>query len=428
MVEFCCKPMSLLAFGVNHETAPVNLRERLSFAPEDVSTALAELVDCDGVEEAAILSTCNRTDIYCGVKNSEIQTPLDWFHRFHTMQPDELNGCLYTHVSQDAVRHMMRVASGLDSMILGEPQIFGQIKDAYRTARDSGTVGRVLGRLFEQTFSVAKQVRTDTAIGSSPVSVAFAAVTMARQILGDLSEYTAMLVGAGETIELVARHLAKNNLGRLIVANRTLENAHQLAAVFDGYAISLPELHQHLHEADIVVTSTAAKEPILTREMVEHASRKRRHRPVFMLDIAVPRDIAADTAELEDVFLYTVDDLRGVIEENLKSRQEAARQADEIIDTHVQHFMGWLGTLDATAAIRAYREGAERTRDEVLRNARRMLDNGRSVDAVLDYLANTITNKLVHVPTSRLRQAGADRQDDLIAAAHALLGLDNTKI
>ncbi len=418
--------MSLLAFGVNHETAPIELRERLSFAPDEVSTALADLLSCQGVEEAAILSTCNRTDVYCGVKESDIQVPLDWFHRFHTLNPHDSNGCLYTHVSQDAVRHMMRVASGLDSMILGEPQIFGQIKDAYRTARDSGTLGRVLGRLFEQTFSVAKQVRTDTAIGSSPVSVAFAAVTMARQILGDLRDYTALLIGAGETIELVARHLAKNNLGRLIVANRTLENAHQLAAIFDGYAISLPELHQHLHEADIIVSSTAAKTPILTREMAEQAIRKRRRRPVFMLDIAVPRDISPDTAELEDVFLYTVDDLKEVIEESLKSRQEAARQADEIIDGHVQHFMGWLGTLDATAAIRAYRTGAERTRDEVLRNAKRMLESGKPADAVLDYLANTITNKLVHVPTTRLRQAGAERQDDLIVAAHALLGLDKT--
>jgi glutamyl-tRNA reductase len=416
--------MNLFAFGINHTTAPVDVRERVGFAPESLPDALRELVQSPGVSEAAILSTCNRTDLYCGLTDGRGDDAIKWFEQYHRVAPGEVRPYIYQHHAEFAVRHVIRVASGLDSLILGEPQILGQVKDAYRTARDSGTVGTVLGKLFQHTFSVAKQVRTDTAIGSSPVSVAFAAVTLARQIFGDLNERTALLIGAGETIELAARHLARNGLTRFIVANRTLDNARRLSAEFGGYAISLAEIPLHLAEADIVVSATGAQEPVLTAEDARRAIKARKRQPMFMADIAVPRDIEAAAGDLEDVYLYTVDDLSDVIDENRRSRQEAARQAEEIIDSQVTNMMGWLGAQDVVPIIRALRAGANSEREAVLEKALAQLRAGKTPEQALAFLANTLTNKLVHAPTTALRKAGEVGDDATVEAACNLFGIE----
>jgi glutamyl-tRNA reductase len=416
--------MPLLAFGINHRTAPVDIRERVAFTPERMQPALTELASVPGVQEVAILSTCNRTEVYCGVDQPDGELVTEWFRRFHRLRREDIQPYLYLYPQQAAVRHILRVASGLDSMVLGEPQILGQVKNAYRDALRAGTLGPVLGRLFQYTFSAAKQVRTDTAIGASPVSVAFAAVSLARQIFGDLGGQTAMLIGAGETIELAARHLYENGIGRMIVANRTLERAHGLASAFNGYAIALPEIPAHLEEADIVISSTASQEPILTRAEVKRVLKLRKHRPIFMVDIAVPRDIEAAVGQLDDVYLYTVDDLQEIIQENLQSRQAAAKQAEEIIDVQVSHFLGWLRSRDAVSTVCAYRSQAEGIRDEVLAKARRMLAQGKDPEDALQLLAHTLTNKLIHGPCVQMRQAAYMGQLDLLDVARDLLNLD----
>lgn len=417
--------MNLLAFGINHTTAPVAVRERVGFQPERLPDALRELVQSTGVAEAAILSTCNRTDLYCGLNEGSGDDAIDWFERYHAMKAGEVRPYIYQHHEESAVRHIIRVASGLDSLVLGEPQILGQVKHAYRTAHESGTVGRTLGRLFQHTFSVAKQVRTDTDIGSNPVSVAFAAVSLARQIFGELNDSTALLIGAGETIELAARHLARNGLKRMIVANRTVENARRLATEFGGFGIGLGEIAQHLHEADIVISSTGAPDPVLSAHDAQAAVQQRRHRPIFMVDIAVPRDIEPEVSELEDVYLYTVDDLEDVIQESHRSRQEAARQAEQIIDTQVTSLMGWLGAQDVVPVIRALRAGAELEREAVLAKARAQLEAGKAPEAVLEFLSRTLTNKLIHSPTSALKRAGEAGDQQVVDSAVKLFGIDS---
>ncbi|MAP12426.1 MAG: glutamyl-tRNA reductase [Gammaproteobacteria bacterium] len=418
--------MDLFAFGINHTTAPVDVRERVGFAPERLPMALQDLVSQGGVSEAAILSTCNRTDLYCGLKDGSGDRAIEWFQDYHRLPATELRPYLYVHRAEHAVRHIIRVASGLDSMILGEPQILGQVKEAYRTAHASGTVGQLLSRLFQHTFSVAKQVRTDTAIGANPVSVAFAATTLARQIFGELNEQTALLVGAGETIELVARHLRKAGLTRLIIANRTVENAQKLASQFGGFAIGLDALEQHLGDADIVVSSTGAQRTVISTDYVRGALAARKRKPMFMCDIAVPRDIDADVSDFEDVYLFTVDDLQDVIQDNLRSRQEAALQAESIIDGQVTELMGWLGTRDAVPLIRGLRTQATLTRDEVLEKAMAQLASGKSPEQAIQFLANTLTNKLLHAPTCAIRAAGAEGREDVLDAAVSLFGISDT--
>jgi glutamyl-tRNA reductase len=415
--------MSLLALGLNHKTAPVDIRERLTFGPDIIVGALRSLLEKPGVEEVVILSTCNRTEIYCGLSGTETEQDeiSQWLGEFHGLELETISPYLYRHQGKEAIQHLLQVACGLDSMVLGEPQILGQVKSAYQTANNAKATGKLLGRLFQHTFSVAKQVRTDTAIGCSPVSVAFAAVSLARQIFSDLSQQTAMLIGAGETIELAARHLHQHGIGRIIVANRTLERAHSLANQFDGYAISLTEISTHLSEADIIISSTASPLPILGKGAVESALQKRRHQPVFMVDIAVPRDIEAEVGNLNDVYLYTVDDLDEVIQENMRSRQEAAQQALEIIEQHTEEFMGWLRSLDAVSIIQDYRGQAETIRDEVLERSLRHLKNGKDPEEILRYLAHTLTNKILHTPSTQIRQAGFQGQQSLLRAADTLL-------
>lgn len=419
--------MTLLAVGINYNTAPVSIRERLAFPAEILGSSLLELWGLKDISEAAILSTCNRTEFYCKSTTANKQTLIDWVAKSRNINPVEFTPYLYCHTDSQLIRHMFRVACGLDSMILGEPQILGQMKTAYQTAYEAGTLGKQLGKLFQHTFSAAKKVRTDTAIGSSPVSVAFAAVQLAQQIFDKLSEQTALLIGAGETIELAARHLSQQGVGRIIVANRTYDKAHTLASQFNGYAIALSELPTHLAEADIVISSTASQLPILGKGRVESAIKKRKHKPIFMVDLAVPRDIEAEVEQLSDVYLYTIDDLQNTIDQNMNSRRQAAEQAEEIIDTQVGYFLAWLRSQGAQSTIRDYRSQAERTRDEALQKALALLKNGIPPEEALTRLAHSLTNKLIHTPSIQIREAGENERHDLVAAAREIFKLKKTQ-
>ncbi|UXI67418.1 glutamyl-tRNA reductase [Tahibacter amnicola] len=412
--------MALLALGLNHLTAPLDLRERVAFDAARAREAVAELVAQAGVEEALILSTCNRTELYCSVAEGAESVPTTWLHHYHSVANGRLDEFLYRYDDAEAVRHMFRVATGLDSMVLGEPQILGQVKDAYQVARDARSLRAPMERMLQHTFAVAKRVRTDTRIGANPVSVAYTAVRLAEQRFADLRDACVLLIGAGETIELAARHLADANVRRLIVANRTLDNAQSLAHRCGGYAIALSDLPQHLAEADIVIASTASREPIVTRSMTEAAIRARRHKPMFMVDIAVPRDIAADVAKVEDVYLYTIDDLKVVIDENLRSREAAAREAEAIIELQVDRYMAWLRALDLGNPVQDLRRRAEADRDDVLARASALLQRGKSPEEALTFLANTLTNKLLHAPSANLRAAAMRGDSELIQAAAKL--------
>ncbi len=415
--------MTLLAVGLNHNTAPIAIRERLAFPSECLIEALRDLANHKDIHEAAILSTCNRTEFYCTTSSSE-QTVIDWVAHNKNFTAHELKPYLYSYTDRHFCRHIFRVACGLDSMILGEPQILGQMKTAYQIACDAGTLGKRLGRLFQHTFTAAKKVRTDTAIGSSPVSVAFAAVQLSQQIFTHLSEQTALLIGAGETIELTARHLNQQGIGRIIIANRTYDKAHLLAMQFSGYAIELNELPNHLAEADIVITSTSSTLPILGKGCVESALKKRKYKPMFMVDLAVPRDIEPEVQQLRDVYLYTVDDLQNTIEQNMNSRREAAQQAEEIIDTQVDHFFTWCRAQNAQTLIRDYRYQAEKIRDEALKKAFVDLKNGANIEEILQKLAHTLTNKIIHTPSTQLRLAAENENVALLSAAKELLKLE----
>ena len=418
--------MPLVALGINHKTAPVEIRERVSFAPERLPQALLELCADKTVNEAAILSTCNRTELYCGLPATGIRDIIDWLGDYHAVAANELQPYIYQHPDRQAVRHMLRVAAGLDSMVLGEPQILGQVKSAYHVANQAGTLGKQLERLFQHTFSVAKQIRTDTRIGESPVSIAFAAVSLAKQIYADFSQHTALLIGAGETIELVARHFHDHNIKQLVIANRTFERARNLAAQFDAYAIGLNEISSHLAEADIVISSTASADYVLHYEHANAALKQRKRRPVFMVDIAVPRDIDPQISQLTDVYLYTVDDLQDIIQENLRSRQAAAEQAEEIIDTQTEHFMAWLQAQDGVTSIRALREQATLIRDELLTRAVNQLQQGKEPEQVLQTLSNTLTNKLLHAPSTGLREAAQRGDADTVAILKRIYQLNHT--
>lgn len=413
--------MTLLALGINHKTAAIEVREQVAFTPSQLEAALAELKCLPQVREAAVLSTCNRTELYCITESEGEKAVLDWLGRFHGLAMGQLAQCAYHYLDEAAARHLMRVASGLDSMVLGEPQILGQLKEAYQQARNHKGLGGELERLFQHTFAVAKQVRTETGIGENPVSVAYAAVSLASRIFDDFSRSRALLVGAGETIELVARHLSEAGIRELIVANRTRERAERLAGEFGGSAITLGEIPQALERADIVITSTASPLPILGKGMVERALKVRRHRPIFMVDIAVPRDIEPQVGELGDVFLYTVDDLHEVIEENRRHRQVAANQAEELIALGVGHWQHERRVRGAGDLIRRYREQGEALREAAESRAVAQLARGEDPEKVVRRLAQQLTNKLLHGPTLRLREASGAERYDIIQAAESLL-------
>jgi glutamyl-tRNA reductase len=417
--------MSLTIVGINHKSAPVELRERVAFADADLGAALQSLKNEAGTAEALILSTCNRTEIYCsGDESTSSTAPIDWLLRWHTLDRRLLAPAVYTHQEGHAVQHAIRVACGLDSLVLGEPQILGQMKQAYTIAHTCGASGKLLNRLFQHAFAAAKRVRSDTGIGHSPVSVAYAAARLAEQIFGSLEARTALIIGAGETSELLARHLHRNGLRRLVIANRRRERALDLASRFRAEAISLAEMPGFLHEADIVVSATASKLPILGKGAVERALRLRRHQPMFLIDLAIPRDMEPEIAELADVYLYTVDDLESVVAENLKSRQQAALAAEEIIDAEVRAFIEWRQSLDAVGTIRDWRAALDRTRVELVERAHRQLVRGDDPHGVIEGLATALTNRISHVPKVRLREAAQAGREDVIRTARSLLGLD----
>nr|WP_067285998.1 glutamyl-tRNA reductase [Marinobacterium profundum] len=418
--------MALLALGINHKTAPLEVREKVAFAPEQLVDALEHARASGRLKEIAILSTCNRTELYCSTDAAGLESLLQWLGDYHHLAPAMLTQCIYAHWDQDAASHMMRVASGLDSLVLGEPQILGQLKSAYALSQGQGLAGAELGRLFQQTFAVAKQVRTDTAIGQNPVSVAYAAVSLAQHIFSDLGSSRALLIGAGETIELVARHLSQAGVRSMIVANRTLGRAQALADSVGGRAIVLADIPQVLAEADIVISSTASQLPILGKGAVEDALKKRKHKPVFMVDIAVPRDIEPQVGDLDDVYLYSVDDLKDVIEENQRSRETAALEAEEIIARGALAFMRQLRELDAVGTLTALRSRAETLRDEALEQAMKLLRNGKPADQVLELLANRLTNKMLHSPTIQLRKASADGREEMLQLVQELYQLSDS--
>lgn len=414
--------MALISLGLDHLTAPLALRERIAFPADATTSALRELGAEPGVREALILSTCNRTELYCNVEEGAEAVPAAWLGRHHDLSDARLDEFLYRHQDADAVRHLFRVATGLESMVLGEPQILGQVKEAYAAARVAQTLGQPLDRLFQNSFAVAKRVRTDTAIGTNPISVAFTAVRLAERLFTDLAEACVLLIGAGDTIELAARHLVSARVRRLIVANRTLANAQALAGRCGGYATTLADLSRHLPEADIVISSTASRAPILDRDTVAAAIAARRRRPMFLVDIAVPRDIDPAVGELEDTYLYTIDDLQQVIDDNLRSRHEAAHAASAMIELSVEHFMGWWRARALQDPLIGLRRRAEAQREEVLAKARRLLARGTSPEEVLAFLAHGLTNKLLHAPSANLRSAAMHGDLELLDAAQRLFG------
>lgn len=416
--------MGLVALGFNHITAPVELRERVAFPPQQLPEALRDLRVDLGLPEVAILSTCNRTEVYCWTPAGDHAQLLEWVGAYHQMDLRRLQRACYMHRDTDAVRHTMRVAAGLDSMVLGEPQILGQIKDAWEIARDAGTLGPELERLSQHTLVTAKRVRTDTDIGRHPVSVAYAAVSLGQQIFADLNESHALLVGAGETIELVAQHLRRAGVKKMTIANRTLSRAREVAAPLGADAVLLSDLPRVLPSADVVITSTAADLPVLGKGMVEQALKARRRRPMFMVDIAVPRDIEPQVAELDDVFLYTVDDLAEIVAENRRSRQEAATEAEDMIGQGLDAYLRDVRAREASETVRSYRAQAERVSEEELARHLKRIERGEDPAEVMSRFARSLTNKLIHTPSRQLREAAASGRDDVVAHGRRLLGIE----
>ncbi|TNC83884.1 MAG: glutamyl-tRNA reductase [Thalassolituus sp.] len=417
--------MTIWALGINHKTAPVAVRERVAFDPASMSDILKDLRQLRSVSEVVVLSTCNRTEIYCTADEQCPELVTRWLEQNHEIAQSDLDASLYALTDDEAVAHTMKVASGLDSLVLGEPQILGQMKSAYAVAQDAGTVGSELGRLFRQTFSIAKRVRTDTAIGQNPVSVAFAAVRMAQHIFADMRHSRALLIGAGETIELVARHLRQAGVEHIILANRTLARGQNLAREVHAEAVLLEDIPVVLPDADIVISSTASPLPILGKGMVEKALKRRRHKPMFMVDIAVPRDIEPEVGSLADVYLYSVDDLRGIIEENVRSREDAAQQANELISAGVEHYMRELKALDAVSTLTDVRNYVESVRDEQLEKAIKQIQNGGDPEKILRTFAHTFGNKMLHKPMTALRRAGAEGRREVLDWSRELFDLDN---
>ena len=411
--------MPFNVLGLNHKTAPVALREKIAFSEERLLTALRTLRQEAGVAEVVILSTCNRTEVYWAGSASGAELSR-WLERHHGDNLD-LAPSLYVHQEQRAIEHAFSVASGLDSMVLGEAQILGQLKDAYRAAQAAGSTGPSLNKLFQAAFSAAKRVRSETRIGENAVSIASAAVSLARRVYSDLSAHTALMVGAGEMNALAARHFKSAGVKRLVIANRTLGRAQTLAAELKAHAVGLEDLDTELAQADIVIACTASAVPLITRSAAESAIRTRRRRPIFMVDLAVPRDIEPAVADLEDVYLFSIDDLQQLIDENRQQRVVAAGGARVVIEEEVAKFLAESRAHDAGPAIRALRQQADGIRLQSVEQARRMLAAGKSADEVLEYLANTLTNRLLHAPTQALRQAAELADSDLADAVTRLL-------
>ena len=405
--------MQLFTIGVNHQTAPLALREQVVFHADIVTQALRDLVDRWPVKEAAIISTCNRTEVYCAT--AEPHAAVDWLAGYHHLRPQQIEPYLYQLPREQAVKHAFRVASGLDSMVLGEPQILGQFKDAVRTAQAAGTLGWLLNKLFQRTFSVAKTVRSETDIGASTVSMASAAVQLAEHIYPSIADQNVLFIGAGEMVELTAAHFAAHHPRRMTFANRTPERAQQLAERFLGRTITLNDLSTQLAVHDIVVACTASPLPIIGKGLIESALRARKHRPMLMFDLAVPRDVEGEVGKLDDVFLYTVDDLGKIARDGMDVRQNAVTQAEVIIENQVTDFMHWLDNRELVPTIRALRDTAERSRRHELERALRRLGRGYDPQRVIEQLSRALTNKFLHAPTHALNHVEAEEREKFAA-------------
>lgn len=420
--------MHLLALGVNHRTAPVDLRERVAFTQQEMPEALRDFRIATGAREAALLSTCNRTELYCRLDVQDQQRAADWLHRWRGLDADRLSPFLYRHANENAVRHVYRVAAGLDSLVLGEPQILGQMKEAYQAARSANTLDTSLERLFQSAFQVAKQVRSETRVGHGSVSMASAAVQLARQIHGALDRATVLLLGAGEMGELTARHLREHGARRIIVANRTLERARQVAAPFAAIATGLDDLELHLPSADIVIASTSAQRLLLDRRQVERALLARRRQPMFLVDLGVPRNLDPEIGKLEDAYLFGVDDLSQVVEQNRGERQNAAVTAEQMVDVHTGRFMHWLQGLKAHDAVRRLRDHAHGQRQDLTSKALARLQAGEDPAAIIQHLSQALTNRLLHTPSAQLREAAGQGDIELIQMALRLHGVADDSV
>ena len=418
--------MTLLALGINHKTAPVSLRERVTFSPDTLDQALDSLLAQPMVQGGVVLSTCNRTELYLSVEEQDnLQEALvRWLCEYHNLNEEDLRNSLYWHQDNDAVSHLMRVASGLDSLVLGEPQILGQVKKAFADSQKGHLNASALERMFQKSFSVAKRVRTETDIGASAVSVAFAACTLARQIFESLSTVTVLLVGAGETIELVARHLREHQVKKMIIANRTRERAQVLADEVGAEVISLSDIDARLQDADIIISSTASPLPIIGKGMVERALKNRRNQPMLLVDIAVPRDVEPEVGKLSNAYLYSVDDLQSIISHNLAQRKAAAVEAETIVAQETSEFMAWLRAQGASETIREYRSQSEQIRDELTAKALAALQQGGDAQAIMQDLAWKLTNRLIHAPTKSLQQAARDGDSERLNILRDSLGLE----
>ncbi len=401
--------MALFTLGINHRTAPLSVREQVAFHAEELRRALGDLAGRARAHEVAILSTCNRTELYCQAESPQVIG--QWLSEYRRVPHGDIEPYLYVHPEREAVRHAFRVASGLDSMVLGEPQILGQMKEAIRIAREEGTLGATLNKLFQNSFAVAKDVRSTTAIGANIVSMAAAAVRLAGRIFERITDQRVLFIGAGEMIELCATHFAAQQPRQIVVANRTVDRGRVLAERFGATAIRLEDVAERLPEFDIVITCTASQLPILGLGLVERAIKARRHRPMFMVDLAVPRDVEVEVGQLDDVFLYTVDDLAQVVQDGMEARQSAVVDAEAIVDARVDGFLQWLHARDSVPVIRALRDGTERVRRHEMEHALKLLARGDDPAAVLDQLSHRLTNKFLHAPTQALQQIEGNRSE-----------------
>ncbi|PRO68641.1 glutamyl-tRNA reductase [Alteromonas gracilis] len=397
--------MTLLALGINHKTAPVALREKVAFTPDSLVEALASLKKLQGVDESVIVSTCNRTELYVNTQDDSGQELLQWLSDFHHLDVEEIANNSYVLAQEEAVKHIMRVASGLDSLILGEPQILGQVKQAFGDAKHSGMINSEFDKLFQHTFSVAKRVRSETDIGANAVSVAYAAVQLAKHIFAELPKRSVLLVGAGETIELVAQHLKEQGVRSLAVANRTIARAEALAETLDANVFTLSQVPEHLKDFDIVISSTASQLPLIGKGMVEKALKQRKNMPMFLVDLAVPRDIESEVNELGDAYLYTVDDLQHIVQKNLENREQAAKEAEKLIERQAGDYMTWKQSQQSIDLVRQYRQKGMAQRDDIVEKAKAQLAEGKNAETVLEEMAYKLTNALMHSTTLALREA-----------------------
>jgi len=423
--------MEILLVGLSHKTAPVGIREKISFSGENMRQGIRALLECQDVQEGFIVSTCNRVEICTVVSRKDPAAAKRGIARFladyHKVGLDELEPHLYFMSGEESVQHIFRVSSSLDSMMVGEPQILGQIKEAYNIAYHEGATGNILNRLFHKAFSVAKRVRTETRIATSAVSISFAAVELAKKIFGELEGRTVMLIGAGEMAELAARHLVTSGVGRVIVVNRTFEKAALLASTFSGEAVPFEELEERLGSADIVISSTGAPGVVIDRKMVQRTLKRRKHRPMFFIDIAVPRDIDPAVNSLENVYSYDIDDLEGVVQANIRARAQEAAKAEEIIAGELRQFMEWSRSREAFPTIVKLRSWAEEVRRKEVEKTLKKMEGVSAVDARrIEAMTESILNKILHPPVSRLKKsAHQDEKEDLSEMVRKLFDLDD---